>query len=132
MLTAADYYDTAMALLAEGIDELDTDKITRAIGEMESGNDAINRAHALLLALQQGGSASTPPAITEQPTANSNANLRSGPSTDYPVVGRAAQGQRLDVVGRNEAGDWYLLDSGAWIAAFLVNNAPTTLPEVEP
>lgn len=54
------------------------------------------------------------------PVVASEANLRSGPGTDYDVVGQAAAGQALDLVGRNAAGDWYQLANGAWIAAFLV------------
>lgn len=56
--------------------------------------------------------------------AKSNANLRAGPGTTYASTGNAKQGQALLIVGRNQAGDWYNLDNGAWIAASLVNNAP--------
>src|SRR5690606_30803807 len=63
-----------------------------------------------------------------QATANTNANLRDGPGTNYPIVGSARAGQALEVVGRNAAGDWYRLASGAWIAAHLVDNAPGGLP----
>jgi hypothetical protein len=31
-------------------------------------------------------------------------------------------------MARTSAGDWYQLDEGAWIAAFLVDNAPSNLP----
>lgn len=34
-------------------------------------------------------------------------NVRSGPGTDFDVVAQAPQGARLDLVGRNEAGDWW-------------------------
>ncbi len=61
-------------------------------------------------------------------TANRSANLRGGPGTSYPIVGGVTSGQVLEIVGRNQAGDWYQLASGAWIAAFLVNNAPSNLP----
>jgi hypothetical protein len=64
------------------------------------------------------------------PTVLDSANLRSGPGTAYAVVGSAANGQPLIVDGRNAAGDWLHLASGAWIAAFLVTNAPAGLPEV--
>lgn len=53
-----------------------------------------------------------------------NANLRAGPGTNYPKVGGVTADQLLDVVGRNEAQDWYQLRDGNWIAAFLVSNAP--------
>jgi hypothetical protein len=39
----------------------------------------------------------------------SNLNVRSGPGTDYAVVAKAADGSQYQAVGRNEAGDWLLL-----------------------
>ena len=62
------------------------------------------------------------------PTVNTDANLRGGPGTNYPIVGSAKAGQSLSIGGRNEAGDWYQLADGNWVAAFLVTGAPTTLP----
>lgn len=60
--------------------------------------------------------------------ANSNANLRSGPGTGFPVVGGVKAGDALKVTARNQAGDWLQLADGAWIAAFLVDGAPASLP----
>jgi uncharacterized protein YraI len=34
-------------------------------------------------------------------------NLRTGPSTDYPLVGAVNQGESYAVTGRNAAGDWW-------------------------
>ena len=62
------------------------------------------------------------------PIANSDANLRSGPGTEYDIIGSAPTGQLLEVIGRNEAGDWLALSSNSWIATFLVDNAPQELP----
>lgn len=56
--------------------------------------------------------------------ANGNANLRGGPGTGYPVVGGVKEGDALQVTARNPAGDWLQLADGAWVAAFLVDNAP--------
>ncbi len=66
--------------------------------------------------------------------ANAAANLRAGPGTNFDQVGRVGVGQSLDLVASNQTGDWYKLASGAWIAAFLVDNAPSGLPveEVSP
>jgi micrococcal nuclease len=66
-----------------------------------------------------------PPVVIEQ------ANLRAGPGTAYERLGSIAPGERLDLIARNPAGDWYQLASGAWIAAFLVEGAPVGLPVVE-
>lgn len=61
-------------------------------------------------------------------TANTNANLRSGPGTDFALVGAVTTGQMLDLVATNQDGTWYQTADGRWIAAFLVANAPNTLP----
>lgn len=71
----------------------------------------------------------TQPSIPSNgPTVKTAANLRAGPGTNYAKNGSAAVGQALDIIGRNTAGDWYQLASGAWIAAFLVSNAPASIP----
>lgn len=49
-----------------------------------------------------------------------NANLRAGPGTNFAIVGSARAGDVVQIVGQNAAGNWYKLDTGAWIAAFLV------------
>ncbi len=66
-----------------------------------------------------------PPVVSEE------ANLRAGPGTEYERLGSAAPGERLDLIARNPAGDWYQLANGAWIAAFLVEGAPAGLPVVQ-
>jgi hypothetical protein len=55
---------------------------------------------------------------------NKNANLREGPGTDYKVVGGVKIGRKVRIVGRNDAGDWYLLDNQTWVAAFLIDGKP--------
>jgi len=54
-----------------------------------------------------------------------NANLRSGPGTNFGVVGTATKGQIFNIVGKNDNGTWYKLDSGQWIANFLINMEST-------
>lgn len=69
--------------------------------------------------------------LAEAPAfANRTANLRSGPGTTFPLVGTVQAGQALAVVARNPAGDWLQLQSGAWIAAFLVNRVAVGLPVI--
>lgn len=69
--------------------------------------------------------------VPAPPVAIEEANLRAGPGTEYERVSSAAPGQVVALVGRNAAGDWYQLATGAWIAAFLVEGAPAGLPVVE-
>lgn len=52
---------------------------------------------------------------------NENANLRSGPGTEYTVAGSSPAGQPLTIVAQNAAGNWLKLDNGLWIARFLVD-----------
>ncbi len=64
-----------------------------------------------------------------QPTARFDANLRAGPGTHYPVVGTVRLGQPFTIVSANNDLSWYQLGAEQWIAAFLVDNAPTNLPD---
>lgn len=48
------------------------------------------------------------------------ANLRSGPGTTYAKVGSLPSGKTIVIKSCNKACDWYQLEEGAWIAAFLV------------
>lgn len=54
-----------------------------------------------------------------------SANLRSGPGTGYAVLGVAYSGDTVIILGTNDAGDWYNVETAdgqaAWIAAFLVD-----------
>ena len=59
---------------------------------------------------------------------NRDANLRSGPGTSFDVVGVVSEGDVLALVAQNAAGDWYRLQSGEWIAAFLVSEVTIQLP----
>lgn len=84
----------------------------------------------------------TPTPKTPTPNARTmivlnTANLRAGPGTTFAVVGSAQPGDKLKVVGANADGDWYQLDTGTWIAAFLVElpgaaTAPTWTPTPGP
>ena len=53
-------------------------------------------------------------------------NVRQGPGTTYPVVGKLAEGSEITVDGRNEAGDWWSVcciaggDTRGWVSAALV------------
>ncbi len=62
---------------------------------------------------------------------NASVNVRTGPSSNFPVLTTASTGDVYQVIGENEAGDWinFLLPDGreGWIAAFLVEK--TELPE---
>jgi hypothetical protein len=74
-----------------------------------------------------GGSATTTGAATASgaAVANRNANLRSGPGTEFALAGSAQTGAALEIVARNADGSWFQLAGGEWIAAFLVDNGPT-------
>lgn len=59
-------------------------------------------------------------------TDDARLNVRAGPGTDYRIVGKATSGAQYAVLGRNQAGDWLLVqlsddaaDTG-WVAAEFV------------
>jgi uncharacterized protein YraI len=67
--------------------------------------------------------------------ANLNANVRSGPGTNYPVVGSMAGGEGAMVTGRNLDSSWWQISfqgGTAWIANSVVtaNAAAATAPVV--
>lgn len=105
------------------------------LGCASSAKPAATRAPARIATIQPTTTASvlTSPAPTRLAgtTAAKNANLRAGPGTTFAVRGGVQAGAPLEISGRNAAGDWYQLASGAWIAAFLVTGAPAGLPVVE-
>ena len=61
---------------------------------------------------------------------NRSANLRAGPSTAYAIIRQASPGQTVELVGQTRNRLWYKLKNGAWIASFLIDNAPD-LPVVD-
>ncbi|MCB0132142.1 MAG: SH3 domain-containing protein, partial [Caldilineaceae bacterium] len=70
------------------------------------------------------------PAAATGPTVNVDANLRSGPGTNFPVIGGTVTGQTINIIGQNSDGAWYLLDNGGWVASFLVDNPPADVEVV--
>lgn len=69
------------------------------------------------------------PTLAPQPViVAAAANLRDGPSTESNVIGAANANDTVNVVGRNEAGDWFYLDSGAWIFGQLVSAPAGPVP----
>lgn len=62
----------------------------------------------------------TPAPIYIEAIVNDVANLRDGPGTDFAIVGKVAVGERVEIAGQSENGEWYRLADDAWIAAFLV------------
>ena len=70
---------------------------------------------------------STPrPTVAARPSftvARDAVNARSGPGTNYPIVGRVTRGQTFTPDGRNRAGDWLRFNSTAgqvWVYAPLM------------
>lgn len=70
-----------------------------------------------------------PPTPTPQPkpvavVQGDRVNVRKGPGTAYPLAGQVTEGTRLEIVGKNQAGDWWQVccvsNQQAWIAGRLV------------
>lgn len=78
---------------------------------------------------------------TGQPVAvqpgNGLVNLRSGPGTDYPVVGQVAEGEQVDAMGKSSDGNWLMVESSgtpggvAWVSAGLVAPVDVDVPVVQ-
>jgi uncharacterized protein YraI len=66
------------------------------------------------------------------PTTTTDANLRAGPGTEFPIIGGTITGQQITIVGRNADGTWFRLDNTGWIFGELVANPPAldTVPVV--
>ncbi|MCY4119182.1 MAG: SH3 domain-containing protein [Caldilineaceae bacterium] len=61
--------------------------------------------------------------VTVQAFVRLDANLRSGPGTEFERVDGVFAGDEVSVVGQSADGEWYLLEGGAWLFAALVVEA---------
>lgn len=57
-----------------------------------------------------------------------DANVRSGPGTEFSIISRAKAGEYLNMIGCNGDCSWYQLAEDCWIAAFLVQPAQPIVP----
>ena len=68
--------------------------------------------------------AATPTPAAPYVVASKAVNLRSGPGTNYPVVGAASIGKQYEITGRNPDGAWLEIccvnDTAAWVAKSVV------------
>ena len=68
---------------------------------------------------------------------NPDINVRSGPSTDYPIIGKLLAGQQVPALGKSPGGDWVQisypqgLGGVGWVYAYLVTLSGI-VPVVEP
>lgn len=74
----------------------------------------------------------TPTPAPQPATVNTQANLRSGPGTEFELAGGVQPGEQVNIIGRTEDGLWFLLDSGSWIFAQLIQNPPASVPVAGP
>jgi uncharacterized protein YgiM (DUF1202 family) len=62
----------------------------------------------------------TPEPKPEVVVSNPRVNVRSGPGASFPVLGQALQGQRLEIIGRDEDGQWWQIccfqGQSGWLA----------------
>ncbi len=63
-----------------------------------------------------------------QPQVRTNANLRGGPGTAYPIIDGLTEGDLVDVEAQTADGTWLLLRNGTWLYAPLVDHLPDNLP----
>lgn len=65
-----------------------------------------------------------------------NVNIRSGPGTNYDIVGTLPAGQSLEIIGRNTESSWWQVstpDGSGWVAAWVTtaSNVDESIPVVE-
>lgn len=78
------------------------------------------------------------PTPTPQPQASftvtgATLNVRSGPGTNYGVIGQIRQGQTFPITGKNPAGNWWQFDYNGrpgWVSGQLVRVANAQLVQV--
>ncbi|MEI2422054.1 hypothetical protein V6O07_17380, partial [Arthrospira platensis SPKY2] len=57
--------------------------------------------------------------------------MRSGPGTNFDIIGALEANTPVDPTGQDESGEWLLLADESWIFAGLVSNVPAGLPVVD-
>ncbi len=66
----------------------------------------------------------TPPPEPYVQTKGSVVNIRQGPSTLFPIVGKMAEGSRYRIIGKTRDGQWWQIccvnEKPAWVAAWVV------------
>jgi hypothetical protein len=72
---------------------------------------------------------------------NPDINVRSGPSVDYPIIGKLLAGQQVPAFGRSPGGDWVQISfpqgpgGVGWVYSYLVTiagNLPIAVPPPTP
>ncbi|MCX6049878.1 MAG: SH3 domain-containing protein [Chloroflexi bacterium] len=87
---------------------------------------ATTQAAATIVTSQSAPAGTTNGLTLQVATTGTALNVRGGPGTNYPVVGRAQPGETLVALGRNAAADWVQIQTQAtaygfgWVAARLV------------
>lgn len=85
----------------------------------------------------------TPTSVPALATTNANLNVRSGPGTDYPVLGVLSTGQTVEITGVSADYRWWQVklsgvpNDRGWVSAFYVNaentaNVPIVQPSTAP
>ena len=76
-----------------------------------------------------------PELVPVSATVNADANLRAGPGVEHDRVGGINFGEEASIVGISSNGEWYLLESGAWLFVALVAEAvdvPVVTEDAQP
>jgi len=74
-----------------------------------------------------------PPTQASFTVTAANLNVRSGPGTNYGVIGQIRQGQTFPITGKNQAGNWWQFDYNGrpgWISGQLVRVTNAELVKV--
>lgn len=75
----------------------------------------------------------TPAPQVAEVVVTSQINVRQGPGTNYNIIGAANQGERFNVTGKNQTGDWWQIDyrgQPGWVFGQLVTPQNTGAVQV--
>ncbi len=107
-----------------------------AMAAQESGDGATTQQAAPAAAQQQAPQPTDTPAPTDTPVPTvarftvkpdltaANVNVRTGPSTGFPIIGTVTRGAQFDISGRNQENTWLQFSFNGqpgWIFSGLVN-----------
>ncbi|HHB90046.1 MAG TPA: SH3 domain-containing protein [Anaerolineae bacterium] len=100
-----------------------------------TGHQATDTPAAVAQAPTATATATPPPTATPTPkpmvVTDQAVNIRSGPGTNYPVIGSLAGGEQAEIVGQNPSGSWWQIrlpnEALGWVFAEIVTTLGDTL-----
>ncbi len=126
VISGTQFISNTVNVSAATVDLSDTDVVSISVGEIDTTSVEI----IVPTPTPTSTPTNTPTPSFVEGIINRTANLRSGPGTSFTVAGSSTAGQKVVLIGQNADGTWYLLQTGEWIANFLVDNLSGSVPVI--